>query len=285
VLPLKDNVPTRRFPVVTVVLIAACVAVFGWQLTFSDSEDFDPRFPGVTERAANTIEYGAIPHRLLHPGEDCALGAEAVSASQAEPAVVCRGSAEYREAAALHEENRSTIPAPLPLDAIPWYLTILTSMFMHGGFLHIAFNMLFLWIFGNNVEDSMGRGRFLLFYLLGGAAAVYAQSVLDPGSTVPTIGASGAVAAVLGGYLLLLPRARVLTLIFLVFIVTVVEIPAYLVLGIWFVLQFLPALGQATAEDVAGGGVAYMAHVGGFVFGLALVKLFVQRLPGGPALR
>jgi membrane associated rhomboid family serine protease len=240
----------------------------------------------VSERAANSIEFGAIPDRLLHPGEECALGAEAVSTTQAEPVVVCRGTAEYRQATALHEENRATIPAPLPLDSVPWYLTILTSMFMHGGFLHIAFNMLFLWIFGNNVEDSMGRGRFLLFYLLGGAAAVYAQSILDPSSTVPTIGASGAVAAVLGGYLLLLPRARVLTLVFLVFIITVIEVPAFVVLGIWFVLQFLPALGQATAEDVAGGGVAYMAHVGGFIFGLALVKLFVQRLPGrvaGPA--
>jgi len=283
VIPLKDNVPTDRVPVVTVALIAICVAVFAWQLSFSDSEEFSAQWPGVSERAAKTIEYGAIPHRLLHPGDGCALGAEEVSASRAEPAVVCRGSAEYRDAVRLSEENPGAIPAPLPLDAVPWFLTILTSMFMHGGFLHIGFNMLFLWIFGNNVEDSMGRVRFLLFYLLGGAAAVYAQSVLNPGSTVPTIGASGAVAAVLGAYLLLLPRARVLTLVFLLFIVTVIEVPAYLVLGIWFVLQFLPAIGQATAADVAGGGVAYMAHVGGFVFGLALVKLFVQRLPGRPA--
>jgi len=277
VIPLKDNVPTDRFPVVTVALIAICVAVFGWQLSFSDSEQFSPRWPGISERAAKTIEYGAIPYRLLHPGDSCALGAEEVSRSQAEPAVVCRGTADYRDAVRLSEENPGTIPPPLPLDAVPWFLTILSSMFMHGGFLHIGFNMLFLWIFGNNVEDSMGRARFGLFYLLGGAAAVYAQSVLDPGSTVPTIGASGAVAAVLGAYLLLLPRARVLTLVFLLFIVTMIEVPAYVVLGIWFMLQFLPAIGQAAAPDVAGGGVAYMAHVGGFVFGLALVKLFAQR--------
>jgi membrane associated rhomboid family serine protease len=153
-------------------------------------------------------------------------------------------------------------------------------MFMHGGFLHIAFNMLFLWVFGNNVEDSMGRGRFLLFYLLGGGAAVYAQSLIDPASTVPTIGASGAVAAVLGAYALLLPRARVVSLVILVFFITVVEIPAFVLLGIWFALQFLPAIGQATAPDVAGGGVAYMAHVGGFVFGLALIKLFARHRPG-----
>ncbi|HEX6229986.1 MAG TPA: rhomboid family intramembrane serine protease [Solirubrobacterales bacterium] len=279
-IPLRDNVPTARFPVVTVALIAICVAVFAWQLSLSGSEEFSSQWPGISERDAKTIEYGAIPYRLLHPGEDCALGAEAVSPTVAEPAVVCQGTDEYREASGLHEQNPGSIPPPLPLDAVPWYLTILTSMFMHGGFLHIAFNMLFLWIFGNNVEDSMGRVPFLGFYLLGGAAAVYAQSILDPGSTVPTIGASGAVAAVLGGYLLLLPRARVLTLVFLVFLITIVEIPAYVVLGIWFVLQFLPAIGQATATDVAGEGVAYMAHVGGFVFGLALIKLFARRPPG-----
>jgi membrane associated rhomboid family serine protease len=262
------------------VLIVLNVAVFGWQLSFSDSEEYSSDFPGVSERAANTIEYGAIPYRLLHPGTDCSLGAAAISSSEAEPAVVCRGTAEYREAVELNRQSPAGIPPPLPLDAVPWFLTIFTSMFMHGGFLHIAFNMLFLWVFGNNVEDSMGRARFLLFYLLGGAAAVYAQSAIDPSSTVPTIGASGAVAAVLGAYLLLLPRARVITLIFLFVFVTMIEIPAFVLLTLWFVLQFLPAIGQATAPDVAGGGVAYFAHVGGFVFGLALIKLFARRRPG-----
>ena len=117
-------------------------------------------------------------------------------------------------------------------------------MFMHGGILHIAFNMLFLWIFGNNVEDSMGRPRFLLFYLLAGVVAAYTQALINADSTVPAIGASGAIAGVLGGYLLLYPRARVLTLIFIIFFVTLVEIPAVIMLGIWFVLQFLPAIGQ-----------------------------------------
>ncbi|HEX6601287.1 MAG TPA: rhomboid family intramembrane serine protease, partial [Solirubrobacterales bacterium] len=137
-------------------------------------------------------------------------------------------------------------------------------------------NMLFLWVFGNNVEDAMGRVKFLLFYLAGGAAAVYAQSVIDPSSTVPTIGASGAVAAVLGAYLLLHPRARVYTLVFYV----IAPLPAFVVLIAWFVLQFLPALGQVTAPDVAGESVAYMAHVGGFVFGLLAVKLLARRAPG-----
>jgi membrane associated rhomboid family serine protease len=279
-------VPTSRFPIVTVVLIAINIAFFGWQLSFSGSEELTPAYPGVTERDANSIEYGAIPYRLTHPGKDCALGARTVSATSAEPGVVCEGSPEYDEAVELSEAEPG-IPPLEPLDAAPWWVTILTSMFMHGGILHIAFNMLFLWIFGNNVEDSMGRAKYLLFYLLAGAAAVYAQSALDPDSTIPTIGASGAVAGVLGAYLLLLPHARVLTLIFIIFFVTLIEIPAYVLLGLWFVLQFLPAVGQVATPDLAGeGGVAYFAHVGGFVFGLALVKLFARRRPafggGGP---
>jgi membrane associated rhomboid family serine protease len=275
-IPLKDNVPTRRFPVVTVGLIIACVAVFIWQLSFSGSAEFSSAFPGVSRRDGNTIEYGAIPYRLTHPGKECALGAVKVSVREAEPTIVCQGTAAYREAKALHEQNPRSIPPPQPLDAVPWFATIFTSMFMHGSIFHIFFNMLFLWVFGNNVEDAMGRFRFLLFYLVGGVVAVYGQSLLDPGSTVPTIGASGAVAAVLGAYLVLLPRARVVTLIF----VMLIEVPAYVILGIWFVLQFLPALGQVSASDVAGSGVAYFAHVAGFLFGMALVKLLVQHTPG-----
>jgi len=282
VIPLKDDIPTERFPIVTVALILACIAVFVWQLSFSDSEPGSAAYPTISERTENTIEYGAIPYRLLNPGAECELGAAEVSPGVAEAAVVCRGTEEYDEAVTLHRQNRATIPAPEPLDEPAWYLTILTSMFMHGGFLHIIFNMLFLWVFGNNVEDAMGRVKFLLFYLAGGAAAVYAQSLIDPSSTVPTIGASGAVAAVLGAYALLHPRARVHTLIFFIFIITVVQIPAALLLGIWFLLQFLPALGQVTAPDVAGDSVAYMAHVGGFVFGLLLVKLLARKRESRP---
>jgi membrane associated rhomboid family serine protease len=280
-------VPTSRFPIVTVVLIAINIAVFGWQLSFSGSEASpelqDAGIEVITERDQNSIEYGAIPYRLTHPGSDCAVGVTRESLEQREPEVVCDDSPEAQEARQLAEQG-----APLePLDAAPWWVTILTSMFMHGGILHIAFNMLFLWIFGGNVEDSMGRAKYALFYVLAGLAAVYAQSVIDPQSTIPTIGASGAVAGVLGAYLLLLPHARVLTLIFIIFFVTVVEIPAYVLLGIWFVLQFLPAVGQVATPDLAGeGGVAYFAHVGGFVFGLALVKVFARRRPafggGGP---
>jgi membrane associated rhomboid family serine protease len=146
-------------------------------------------------------------------------------------------------------------------------------MFMHGGLLHIAGNMLFLWIFGNNVEDSMGRVKFVAFYLLGGLAATLLQTVTDPNSMVPNLGASGAIAGVLGGYALLYPRARVVTLIFIVFFVTVIELPALLVLGSWFVLELL-ASGQASGG--ASGGVAHFAHIGGFLFGLAAIKLFAR---------
>jgi membrane associated rhomboid family serine protease len=166
----------------------------------------------------------------------------------------------------------------VPLEQAAWWVTLFSSMFMHGGILHLAGNMLFLWVFGNNIEDSMGRPRFLLFYLLAGLVAIYAQSLVDPSSTVPTIGASGAVAGVLGGYALLHPGARVVTLIFLIFFITLIEIPAVILLGIWFLLQFLPAIGQTAVTDLAGGdSIAYLAHVGGFIFGLATIKLFARR--------
>jgi membrane associated rhomboid family serine protease len=152
-------------------------------------------------------------------------------------------------------------------------------MFMHGGWLHIIFNMLFLWIFGNNVEDAMGKARFIGFYLIGGLVAVLTQVLVSPDAQVPTVGASGAIAAVLGGYILLYPRARVLTMIFLFFFFTFVEIPAMVMLGIWLFLQFLPAIGQLATPELGGegGGVAYFAHIGGFLCGMALIHLFAKR--------
>jgi membrane associated rhomboid family serine protease len=163
----------------------------------------------------------------------------------------------------------------------PW-LTPLTAMFMHGGLLHLGGNMLFLWIFGNNVEDSMGSVKFLLFYLLAGVAAFALQIAIDPGSQVPNIGASGAVAGVLGGYILLYPRARVLTFIFIVFFFTVLELPALLVLGLWFAEQIAFGAMGLTQGGADGGGVAYFAHIGGFVFGLAAIKLFASRIKDVP---
>jgi membrane associated rhomboid family serine protease len=135
--------------------------------------------------------------------------------------------------------------------------------------------MLFLWIFGNNIEDSMGRLTFVGFYLLGGLAALALHVVADPDSTIPTVGASGAIAAVLGAYARLYPRARVVTLVFIIIIFTVVTLPALVVLGLWFVLQLLPAFSDPSG---AGGGVAYFAHIGGFVFGLLAIKLFANNV-------
>jgi membrane associated rhomboid family serine protease len=166
----------------------------------------------------------------------------------------------------------------------PIYLTILTSMFMHGGFLHIAGNMLFLWIFGNNVEDSMGSLRFLIFYLICGIAAALTQTFVtmtfSPGAAdIPNLGASGAIAGVLGAYLVLFPSARVKTLLILGIFLSMTWVPAIVVLGLWFVLQFLQGVGSLGGGE-AQGGVAVWAHVGGFVVGMILVKLFARNERG-----
>ena len=172
-----------------------------------------------------------------------------------------------------------------PVDCVqPPYLTLFTSMFMHGGFLHIAGNMLYLWIFGNNVEDAMGSVRFLLFYLICGLVAAALQTVMTlmfaPGAAdVPNLGASGAIAGVLGGYLVLYPGARVRTLVILGIFVSMTWIPAVVVLGLWFVLQFLQGVGSLGGQE-AQGGVAVWAHVGGFMAGMILVKLFARRAAG-----
>jgi membrane associated rhomboid family serine protease len=275
VLPLKDNNPTARFPVLTVALIVINVAVFIWQLNFPTNERLDDAGFGSIDQSA--LEYGAIPYRITHPDTgDCAIGAVAEPApGQFQAGVVCRGTKDFHAAEARSAENPGSELGPFTIDQAVWWLTLLTSMFMHGGFLHIAGNMLFLWVFGNNIEDRLGRVKFLLFYVLAGLIAVYAQALIDTGSTAPTIGASGAIAGVLGAYAVLFPHARVLTLIFIIFFVTLVEIPALILLAIWFILQFLPALGQVAVETGGDQGVAYFAHVGGFVFGLAVAAVML----------
>lgn len=156
------------------------------------------------------------------------------------------------------------------------YGTLITSMFLHASLLHVGGNMLFLWIFGNNVEDAMGPVKYFFFYILGGIAALALQVAIHPNETAPTLGASGAIAAVLGGYILLYPRARVLTLIFIILFFTVIELPAIVVLGLWFAQQIAFGAAGLTSPG-ASGGVAYFAHIGGFVFGLATVKLLARR--------
>jgi len=162
---------------------------------------------------------------------------------------------------------------PPELQVVPPLMTVFTSMFLHGGWMHLIGNMLYLWIFGNNVEDAMGHGRFIAFYLLCGIAAAFAQAVSHPASTIPMVGASGAISGVLGAYLLLYPHARVLVLIPLGFFSRIMYLPAMWVLGFWFVLQLFNSM----LADPNRGGVAFLAHIGGFVAGMILIPLFKYR--------
>jgi membrane associated rhomboid family serine protease len=227
--PLKDNIPTDRFPIVTVALILANVVVYfllqdgGWEITRNDTGDWP------------VGEYALVP---------CDITGECAA----------------------------------PPGHVSDVASVFTSMFMHGSLLHLGGNMLFLWIFGNNIEDAMGPLRFILFYLAGGVAADALQIAFDTGSAVPTLGASGAVAAVLGGYVLLYPRARVVTVVFVIIFFTVIELPAMLMLGLWFAQQIVFGALDYGAADQGGGGVAYFAHIGGFVFGLAAIKLLATRV-------
>jgi membrane associated rhomboid family serine protease len=160
------------------------------------------------------------------------------------------------------------------------YVSLLTSMFLHGGWLHIIGNMWFLWIFGDNVEDVLGHGQYLLLYLVSGLAAAGTQIALSPNSTVPTIGASGAIAGVMGAYLIKFPHSRILTLVFIFFFITTVEIPAVFFLVYWFILQVFSGVGSVATSNLSNqGGVAWFAHVGGFVAGIVLIKVLPARQP------
>lgn len=228
VLPLDDDNPTRSRPVVTLVLIGACVGAF------------------VVQVAVQALAGESGGQRLVW-----GLGVI--------PAVLVGG----------HRLSPDLV-------LVPPEASILTSMFLHGGLLHLLGNLLYLWIFGNNVEDAMGRGRFLAFYLLCGVAAVLAQALPDPGSTVPMVGASGAISGVLGAYMLLYPNARVLLGLPLgIFIVELGRYRAVWVLASWFALQLLMNVSAASGDG--SGGVAFRAHIGGFIAGVLLVPFFKQR--------
>jgi membrane associated rhomboid family serine protease len=222
VIPLKDDIPVTRAPLVTVALISANVAAFLWQLTVG--------LPYSVQVG------GAIPYEVL------------------------------------------SLRDLRPLDLVPPPFTVLTSMFLHGGFMHIAGNMLFLWIFGNNVEDALGRAKFTLFYVTCGVAAATAQMGVafaagDASSLlVPMVGASGAIAGVLAAYMVLYPRAHVLTLVPIFFFIRLMYIPAGFFIGAWFVIQLVSALVGSDAS-----GVAFVAHIGGFVTGYILVKVMKPR--------
>ena len=228
-LPLFDDAPMRRQSVIVWLIIAACTAIFLWQVGL----------PPAAERRI-VLGLGFVPAVLF--GE-----------AQLSPG----------------------------LRLVPAWATILTSMFLHGGWLHVGGNMLYLWIFGNNVEDAMSRSRFVVFYLVCGIAAALAQGLAAPASAAPMIGASGAIAGVLGAYFLLHPRANVRVLLVLFIFVRFINMPAVVVLGLWFLVQFV----SIAAAPAADGGVAVWAHAGGFLAGIALIPFFKDRdvpLFGGP---
>jgi rhomboid family protein len=238
VIPLRDNVPTRTTPVVTIGLIVANAIVWFWEIGGR----------GVNYHVAQD---GYYPCSVEGPCVPIQIGSHVFA----------------------HH--------------LPWYEGAFTSMFMHGSWIHIIGNMLFLWIFGNNVEDALGKARFFLWYLAGGLAATALQTVVTlafgnaEAASIPNIGASGAIAAVLGAYFLLLPKARVLTAIFLGLFFFLREIPAVWFLGIWIVLQLWQG-GLGLTHPEATGGVAVFAHIGGFVFGLATIYVVAKRRPLKP---
>jgi membrane associated rhomboid family serine protease len=221
--PLRDDIPSRLFPVVNLWLILINVACFYYEYSLGlQLEKF-------------TLEYGFIPSRFLQQ------------------------------------------QAANPFDAAR-VIPVFSSMFLHGNLLHLASNMWMLWIFGDNVEDKMGHARYLAFYLLCGVCAVFFQGFAQPYSKAPMIGASGAISGVLGAYFILFPRARILTFIPIIIFFYLVEVPAFIFIGLWFVMQFLQgALQQVTIGSLAEGGVAWWAHVGGFVGGVLLVFLFRKK--------
>jgi membrane associated rhomboid family serine protease len=221
VIPLKDDIPTRSTPVVTVVLIVTNLLVFLWQASLGPEENY-----GVTQ-------WGLVP-------------------------IEFRGLFTYAHGA---------------FNLGP-FATLFTSMFMHGGLAHLAGNMLFLWVFGNNVEEAMSRARFLVFYLVCGVIAGLTQVYATPDPTVSMIGASGAISGVLGAYLVLYPHARIQTLVPLFFYFTVIRVPAFFFLVLWFLMQLLSG---AATYSMQGSGIAFLAHVGGFAAGFILVRAFRRR--------
>jgi membrane associated rhomboid family serine protease len=239
-IPIKDYNPTERPAAIVPALIAINIIVFLFVQ------------PSLGSTPAEQIRFSyceaAIPYEITHrknlveAADDGDLGGPGV------------------------EVLRQTCPHK------SWIIGMLQAMFFHGGILHIAGNMLFLWVFGNNVEDRLGRVRFTIFYLLCGILATLAQAYVTPNAIVPMVGASGAIAGVLGAYIIMYPRARIRNLVLMLFIF-VVDLPAIVVLGIWFLLQVFQGVGDTTA----GAGVAYMAHVGGFVAGMILLAVFRPR--------
>ena len=217
--PIWDDIPTKKYPLITVILIALNSIVFLYQVSLGE------RFTEFT------YSMGLHPFEITH-----------------------------------HIDLFPSGPSLI-------YLTIFSSMFMHGSIVHLLGNMLFLWIFGNNVEDYLGRKKFAIFYLVCGIAAAFTQIVFNPDSRVPMVGASGAIAGVLGAYSVLYPRAKVTTVIIFIFFIRLIKIPAVIVLSFWIIYQFLYGI-SSLAGTTGESGVAWFAHIGGFICGVILIKLF-----------
>ena len=262
--PIRDYRRSRSRPIVTFVIIGLNVLVFLVQTLVVGGGD--PQYGLNPQRTVGGIQCTPLTGQQLFIFEYGVTPCELF------------GNCESTRVCDFEADRVETVDGPFPESALPPWLTIFTAMFVHGGLLHIGSNMWFLWIFGDNVEDRMGKGRFLLFYLITGLAAAGAQVLSDPSSSTPMVGASGAVAGVLGAYMLLYPQGRVLTLLWIVWFVQFIELPAVIVLGMWIVLQVIQAtLGQGM---LSGGGVAYLAHIGGFLAGMILVKAFIQSRRG-----
>ncbi len=254
-IPLKDSLTQGRPPPVTIALILISLLVLGWQLALSGDDSSSPRMAAehVSKRDQAAIELGAIPFRLTHPGSVCGIGSEGI---------VCGENGLV--------EAGGTVGTPIPdnLDQAPWWLTPLTATFLDADVLHFAITALFLWIFGGAVERLIGGPRFLLLYLVAGYGAAYAQSFVDPAATGPVIGAAGAVSGALGAYVVLRPRGRIVTLSVVPGFGGLLLIPSGIVIAGWFALQLIPGVGNLASTDIASGGGAYLAHVGGFAVGL-----------------
>jgi membrane associated rhomboid family serine protease len=225
-IPLRDENPSRIFPLVTLLLIAANTAAFIYQFSLGPAGQ------------AFVFRFGAIPWEITH---------------------------------------RAELPGLAPGFQTGWPsgITLVSSMFLHGGILHLAGNMLYLWIFGDNIEGLTGHVRFLFFYLICGLAAALTHILFEPNSTVPMIGASGAISGVLGAYLLRFPRARVHVLVILFLFIRIVRVPALVVLGFWFIIQVFNGIGSFGIQ--AKGGVAWFAHIGGFAVGMLMITLFNKK--------
>ncbi len=254
-LPLRDDNPTSRMAWVTLVIIALNVLAFvAWEPTFG------------TEVQQQTFFFchAEIPYEVSHQ-TSLGFGGPGAAREMANEFHISVGGARQAQAELRHDCGHKV-----------WWESVFEAMFLHGGWLHIGGNMLFLWVFGNNVEDRIGRVWYLLFYLASGIVAALAQLAVAPNSVIPNLGASGAIAGVLGAYLVMFPRRRVYTLI-IFFFITAVYLPAFVVLGLWFVLQVFSGVGSLGSRVNTGGGVAFFAHIGGFAFGVLLALLFFPK--------